>query len=113
MTSPIEQKIDQLLSAYAKQNKLNGAVLVAQKGRVLYQNGFGYRNAEAKIANDANTNTFTIEYSTNNGSSWTLIDNNIAADQRTYIWTTPNIPANTALFRVSRNGSSKPRGHVV
>lgn len=58
------------------------------------------------IANDANTNTFTIEYSTNNGSSWTLIDNNVAADQRTYIWTTPNTPTNTALFRVSRNDTA-------
>lgn len=51
----VEQKMEQLLTAHAKQNKLNGSVLVAQKGKVIYQKGFGYRNAEAKIANDANT----------------------------------------------------------
>lgn len=50
-----EQKIDELLKAYASQNKLNGAVLVAQKGKVVYQNGFGYRNAEGKVPNDVNT----------------------------------------------------------
>lgn len=51
----IEQKIDELLTAYSSQNKLNGAVLVAQKGKVIYQKGFGYRNAEEKIPNDANS----------------------------------------------------------
>lgn len=57
-------------------------------------------------ANDANTNTFTAEYSINNGSSWTVIDNNLAADTRTAIWTIPNTPTNTALVRISRNGTS-------
>jgi CubicO group peptidase (beta-lactamase class C family) len=52
---PIEQKIDELLTAYASQNKLNGAVLVAQKGKVIYQKGFGYRDAEEKIPNDVNS----------------------------------------------------------
>lgn len=51
----VEQKIDELLAAYAKQNKLNGSVLVAQKGKILYQKGFGFRDAEAKIPNDINS----------------------------------------------------------
>jgi CubicO group peptidase (beta-lactamase class C family) len=51
----IEQKIDELLTAYAKQNKLNGSVLVAQQGKVIYQKGFGYRNAETKTPNDVNS----------------------------------------------------------
>jgi hypothetical protein len=58
------------------------------------------------IANDDNTNTFTIEYSIDNGSNWIVIDNNVAASQRTYYWTTPNTPTTTGLFRVSRNGTA-------
>src|SRR4051812_22139589 len=51
----LEQKMDELLNAYAKQNKLNGTVLVGQKGKVIYQKGFGYKNAEEKIPNDVNS----------------------------------------------------------
>jgi CubicO group peptidase (beta-lactamase class C family) len=51
----VEQKIDELLTAYAKQNKLNGSVLVAQQGKIIYQKGFGYRNAETKTPNDVNS----------------------------------------------------------
>ena len=51
----VEQKIDELLTAYSSQNKLNGSVLVAQKGKIIYQKGFGYRNAEQKIPNDVNS----------------------------------------------------------
>lgn len=53
--SSVEQKIDELLNAYSSQNKLNGVVLVAQKSKVIYQKGFGYRNAEEKIPNDVNS----------------------------------------------------------
>src|SRR6187399_2815007 len=51
----VEQKIDELLTAYAGQNKLNGSVLVAQKGKIIYEKGFGYRNAETKTPNDVNS----------------------------------------------------------
>jgi CubicO group peptidase (beta-lactamase class C family) len=51
----LEQKIDELLTAYAGQNKLNGSVLVAQKGKIIYEKGFGYRNAETKTPNDVNS----------------------------------------------------------
>lgn len=51
----VEQKIDELLTAYSNQSKLNGAVLVAQKGKVIYQKGFGFRNAEEKVPNDVNS----------------------------------------------------------
>ena len=50
----VEQKMDELLSAYARQNKFNGAALVAQKGKVIYQKGFGFKDAEQKLPNDAN-----------------------------------------------------------
>lgn len=56
-------------------------------------------------ASDNNTNTFTIEYSLDNGSSWTTISNSVAATARLYVWTVPNTPSNTALVRVSRNST--------
>jgi CubicO group peptidase (beta-lactamase class C family) len=48
-------KMDTLLAAYAKEGKFNGAVLVAHKGNVLYQKGFGYKDATQKLPVDANT----------------------------------------------------------
>lgn len=58
-------------------------------------------------ASDANTGTFTIEYSLNNGGSWITINNNVAATGRSYIWTTPaSVATSTALIRVSRNSTA-------
>jgi hypothetical protein len=48
------------------------------------------------------TGTFTLEYSTNNGSSWTTIASNIAATQRYYNWTPPSVVTGQALVRVTR-----------
>ncbi len=45
-------KIDTLITAYAKMHKFNGCVLVAKNGKILLNKGYGYRNAEDKIAND-------------------------------------------------------------
>ena len=46
------------------------------------------------------TNT-KIEYSTNNGSSWTLIIASTPASTGSYSWTVPNTPTTQALMRVS------------
>lgn len=51
----LQEKMDALISAYAKENKFNGAVLVARKGNVIYQKGVGYKDAEKKIPVDVNT----------------------------------------------------------
>jgi len=51
------------------------------------------------------TNTFTIEYSENNGGAWQLIDNNVPADTRAYTWLDNMNVTNDALIRVSRNSS--------
>ena len=52
-------------------------------------------------------NNFTIEYSTNNGSNWTLIDNNISAASRSFAWAVPAaLSTNQALVKVSRNGTA-------
>ncbi|AEV98879.1 hypothetical protein A4D02_10030 [Niastella koreensis] len=58
-------------------------------------------------ATDANTNTFTLEYTLDNGSTWTTIDNNVAAIRRNYTWTVPASAATgSALVRVSRNNTA-------
>ena len=56
-------------------------------------------------ASDGNTNTFTIEYSLDNGSNWTTISNTVAATARTFAWVVPASPTNTALVRISRNST--------
>ena len=55
-------------------------------------------------AYDGSSNTFTVEISTNNGSSWTVLNNNVPADSRTFLWATANTPTNQGLIRVTRNG---------
>ncbi len=41
-------KIDSILNYYHKQGILNGTVLVAEAGKVIYQKGFGYANMDTK-----------------------------------------------------------------
>ena len=53
--------------------------------------------------NDAST--YTIDYSINNGISWTLINNNVAAGSRVFSWIIPSTVTKTALVRVSGNSS--------
>jgi CubicO group peptidase (beta-lactamase class C family) len=48
-------KIDELLNAYSKLNKLNGSVLVAEEGKIIYEKGFGYANFEWQIKNTPET----------------------------------------------------------
>jgi hypothetical protein len=48
-------------------------------------------------------NSFTLEYSLNNGSSWTTINNNIPDGTYSYVWTVPNVATTQALVRVTRN----------
>lgn len=50
-----DEKLDQLINAYAKMYKFNGSALVAKNGVILLNKGYGYRNAEAKVANNEQT----------------------------------------------------------
>jgi hypothetical protein len=50
-------------------------------------------------------NTFTLEYSADNGNSWTTINNAVPSASRLYNWTVPPTATNQALIRVSRNGT--------
>jgi hypothetical protein len=54
---------------------------------------------------DNGTNPFTIEYSADNGATWSTLSNSVPATSRMYQWTTPNTATNTALVRVTRNGT--------
>lgn len=49
------EKLEELMSSYAKQNKFNGVVLVAHKGKILLDKGYGLRNAGEKTPNDKNS----------------------------------------------------------
>jgi hypothetical protein len=51
-------------------------------------------------------NPFTLEFSTNNGGNWTVLDNNIAATKRQYTWFVPNVSSEQCLLRISRNTTS-------
>ncbi len=48
-------KLDTLLSAYVKKNDFNGSVLVARKGTVYLQKGYGYKEVKTNTPNDGNT----------------------------------------------------------
>jgi len=48
----IQEKMDTLVLAYARDGKFNGNVLVAQKGNILYQKGVGFINAEENKSHD-------------------------------------------------------------
>ncbi len=53
-------------------------------------------------------NTFTVEYSDNNGASWNAAGANnttVAATARSFNWTVPSTATNNYLVRVSRNSS--------
>jgi CubicO group peptidase (beta-lactamase class C family) len=50
-----EKKLDELLTAYTKINEFNGTALVAQKGTVLLNKGYGYKNAATDESNTENT----------------------------------------------------------
>ncbi|MBS1948143.1 MAG: serine hydrolase [Bacteroidetes bacterium] len=49
------QEIDELMKAYYNQNSFNGSLLVAEKGDILLEKGYGLKNARAKTPNDPNT----------------------------------------------------------
>lgn len=48
-------KLDKLLNAYHEAGLLNGVVLVADHGEVIYQKGFGYANFEWQVPNTTDT----------------------------------------------------------
>jgi len=52
---PAAVKVGQLLDKYAAYHQLNGAVLVAREGKVIFKKGYGYANFEWDIPNATDT----------------------------------------------------------
>ena len=48
-------KIDELMQLYHDYGQFNGTVLVAEAGKVIFKNGYGYANMEWRIPNEPNT----------------------------------------------------------
>ena len=55
---------------------------------------------------DRNQGNYTLEYSTNNGTSWTVISSTLTQNLQQYIWTVPNTVSGAVRMRISRNGFS-------
>ena len=78
---------------------------------VTYPNGNGepmVPGVEEPLRWDAfgNTGNFTVDYSINNGASWTNISSSVPGGDRYLNWTPPAAPTGVAKIRVSRNGQS-------
>lgn len=44
----VSTRLDSLLTAYTKQKKFNGTIIIGQKGNVLLEKGYGYKNVKSK-----------------------------------------------------------------
>lgn len=53
--SKLTSELDDTLNEYYNNKKFNGAVLVAKKGKILYQGAFGFANFDKKIKNTIET----------------------------------------------------------
>ncbi len=78
---------------------------------VTYPNGDGepmVPGVEEPLRWDAfgNSGNFTVEYSIDNGASWTTISNSVPGGDRYLNWTPPISPTGNAKIRVSRSGQS-------
>ncbi|MBC7828562.1 MAG: serine hydrolase [Chitinophagaceae bacterium] len=51
----VQQKLEEFLTIYNRDNLFNGSVLVAQKENILLQKGYGWKNIHDSSLNDANT----------------------------------------------------------
>ncbi|MDO1446586.1 serine hydrolase [Rhodocytophaga aerolata] len=54
-TNEIATKADELMTAYTKQKKFSGSVLIARKGDILFEKGYGMANLEKKLPNTPDT----------------------------------------------------------
>jgi CubicO group peptidase (beta-lactamase class C family) len=51
----LPQRIDSLLTGYHDTAGFNGSVLVARKGAIILEKGYGFRNFRSRLPNDTNT----------------------------------------------------------
>ncbi len=50
-------------------------------------------------------NMFTLEFSSDNGTSWTTLSSTIPATSHVFNWAVPNIPTEQAKLRITKNGT--------
>jgi len=50
-------------------------------------------------------NTFSVDYSADNGTSWNTLNSNVASTARLLAWTVPATATHNALIRVTRNSA--------
>jgi len=55
------EKIDQFITHYAKNGFLNGTVLIAENGKVIYEKAYGIANKEWNVLHQINR-SFRLEY---------------------------------------------------
>ncbi len=51
----VSKKLDEYLLVANKENRFNGNALIAQRGKILLQKSYGYKNFAAHVLNDSNT----------------------------------------------------------
>jgi subtilisin family serine protease len=71
-----------------------GETLVPTQNEIIRFNGNGNEG-----------DSFTLEFSDDNGVNWVTIDNNIPAASQAYNWVVPSIVTNEALIRIKRNNT--------
>jgi CubicO group peptidase (beta-lactamase class C family) len=54
-TQSIAQKADELLTAYASQQKFSGNVLIAKQGKIIFEKAYGYADQKNKLLNTTQT----------------------------------------------------------
>ena len=88
---------------------VSNAVFTITPAQPILSNPNGGQTFQVSCFATINWNTTTLyttarlDYSTDNGASWTMIVNNTANDG-SYTWTIPNIPSTTCLVRISNTG---------
>ena len=50
-----DKQIGELLTTYEKANQFSGSVLVAEKGKIIFEKSYGYRNAPKREKNTNNS----------------------------------------------------------
>lgn len=87
---------------------------------IAIQYPFGGEKMEAGVLNyihweaSPGVGTFNLEYSIDNGNTWIVMQNNIAATVRNYAWNTPSsIFSNECLVRVTRGAEQSTSGRFI
>lgn len=84
-------------------NTVSGYLVATPNGGQIYRTN----NAPLVIWGTSNLGNVNIEYTTNNGSNWVTIQNNVDATLRSVIWNIPYIPTTTqARVRVYESGNT-------